>query len=80
MGIMNRCYGQGDVAITSETVKDLGAMVTKLPIDKLEEVAPADLAQTVDSIKQDYEDTKTNRKLDPRRKAVARTIAKKVCI
>ena len=76
---MKRCFGQDNVAITSQTVRDLGAMVTKLPIEKLETISAADLAQTVQSIKEDYKATKSKRKHDPRRKAIARTIAKKVC-
>ena len=76
--IMNRCYGDTNVVITSQVVQDLGAMVTKLPIDRLETVSAADLGQTVESIKEDYQATKSKRKRDPRRKAIARTIAKKV--
>ena len=75
---MNRCYSGSNVAITTQVVQDLGALVTKLPIDKLETVSAADLATTVQSIKEDYQATKSKRKHDPRRKAIARTIAKKV--
>ena len=77
---MNRCFSQEHVAITSQTVQELGAMVTKLPIEKLETVSAADLAQTVESIKQNLKATKKHRKRDRRRNVVSRQIAKKVFV
>ena len=76
MRIMKQCYS--DIVLDSATVNEMGAMVTKLPIDKLKQVSAADLASTLENIKQDYKATKAKRKRDPRRRVITRTIAKKV--
>ena len=75
---MKKCFASSDTVIDRATIAQMGAMVTQLPINKLAEVSAADLAGTLENIKQDYKATKAKRKKDPRRRVVARTIAKKV--
>ena len=77
---MNRCFKEKKQDLSSKEVRDMGEMVTELPLETLDKVEAGDLVPAIGKIKTQMKKNRRKRRKNPRQKSVARAIAKKVYI
>ena len=75
--LTKKCFSAEDVVIDSTTVDELGSMVMDLPLEKFDDVTPADLERNIEKIKNEMK-KETKQKMKRSKQALMQKLGEKV--